>query len=312
MTYSVAIRTLGTGGDNYRRELESLARQTVKPERITVYLAEGYTAPDFRIAGEEYVYAPKGMVPQRAQTYAGITSDCLLLLDDDVELEPDAVEKMLRIMDETGADCVAADTFRNHCMTRPQRLVASVGNLVYPSRRQKKAFRLRRCGAFSYLSRPQADAHYPSDCAAGPCSLWRREAFLSIRYSDEMWLEADGFAYAEDTVMFHKLVANGGTLRVLFGNAATHLNSGTSSGLFRHSDRWMYVRTKNTFITWWRCIYSPAPSALTALCYAGRAAWGMLTACALLKPAQYLAGLRDGARFVRSDDYKSIPPYRLP
>lgn len=42
MTYSIAIRTLGTGGDNYRRLLRSITAQTVQPERVVVYIAEGY------------------------------------------------------------------------------------------------------------------------------------------------------------------------------------------------------------------------------------------------------------------------------
>ena len=38
MSYSVAIRTLGTS-PVFRQELESLHRQTVMPERILIYIA---------------------------------------------------------------------------------------------------------------------------------------------------------------------------------------------------------------------------------------------------------------------------------
>ena len=38
--YSVAIRTLGTAGEKFRMELESIGRQTVLPEKVIVYVAE--------------------------------------------------------------------------------------------------------------------------------------------------------------------------------------------------------------------------------------------------------------------------------
>jgi len=48
-SYSIAIRTLGTAGDKFRRELESLCAQTVQPEKVLVYIAEGYPRPDFTV-----------------------------------------------------------------------------------------------------------------------------------------------------------------------------------------------------------------------------------------------------------------------
>lgn len=52
--YSVAIRTLGTGGEKYRKEIESLHSQTIKPKNIFVFIAEGYKRPDFQIGIEKY------------------------------------------------------------------------------------------------------------------------------------------------------------------------------------------------------------------------------------------------------------------
>lgn len=319
MTYSIAIRTLGTGGENYRRQLRSIAAQTVQPERVVVYIAEGYARPPFTIGREQYVHVPKGMAAQRALPYSEISSDCLLLLDDDVELAPDTAARMLAAMEAHGADCVAADTFCNHRMPAAAKLKAAVAGWVLPSRRADKAFRMRRSGAFSYIAAPAAGGCYPSDTAAGPAAMWRREAWLGIRFADELWVEQDGFAYGEDMVQFHKLVVNGGRLFVLFDSGAVHLDSGNSSAAFRRGGQRMYVRTKNTLAIWWRCVYEPAPSPLTALAFAGRALWGLgvaMAAAAGMRRAsmltQYVAGLRDGWRFVRSDAYASIPKYRLP
>jgi len=311
MTYSIAIRTLGTGGENYRRELESIVHQTVQPERVVVYIADGHARPKFTIGHEEYVWVPKGMVAQRALPYTEIGSEYVLLLDDDVELAPDTAERLLRAAAENHADCVAADTFCNHRMSRTAKLRAAMANCVLPSRRQHCAFRIRRSGAFSYLSHPLPGGCYPSESAAGPAALWRRLTLLDMHLEHELWLEQDGFAYGDDMVEFHKLHVNNRLLFVLFDSGAGHLDSGSISGTFRKGNRRMYVRTKNSFITWWRCVYEPAPEPLAVLCFSGRMLWSLIVACGVLQAGQFLTGLRDGIRFVRSNAYKKIPAYKL-
>ena len=53
LTYSVVIRTLGTSGKLFRKELLSIAAQTVQPDRVLVYIAEGYARPTFTVDREE-------------------------------------------------------------------------------------------------------------------------------------------------------------------------------------------------------------------------------------------------------------------
>ena len=83
--YSVAIRTLGTSGDLLKRELQSLQRQTVRPQKVVIYIAEGYRRPSFTVADEQYIYVKKGMVAQAALDYDEIDTELILKLDDDVE-----------------------------------------------------------------------------------------------------------------------------------------------------------------------------------------------------------------------------------
>jgi len=59
LTYSVAIRTLARNPDTLRRVLESVASQTLRPEKTVVYIGEGHTPPSFRVADEIYVTVPK-------------------------------------------------------------------------------------------------------------------------------------------------------------------------------------------------------------------------------------------------------------
>ena len=51
--YCVAIRTLGTAGEKYRQTLLSLQQQTIPPNKILVYIAQGYPIPQETIGIEE-------------------------------------------------------------------------------------------------------------------------------------------------------------------------------------------------------------------------------------------------------------------
>lgn len=60
-SYSVTIRTLGTAGDKYLRQLKSLQRQTVKPDGIFVYITDGYSISGIEMEGIEYLKCETGM-----------------------------------------------------------------------------------------------------------------------------------------------------------------------------------------------------------------------------------------------------------
>ena len=182
--YSVAIRTLGKAGEKFRQELVSLHRQTISPQRILIYIAEGYPRPDFTIGREEYVYVKKGMVKQRALPYAEAPTDYLLLLDDDVFLPDDGVERLARAMIEKNADCVAPDVFHPQDSSFAQTVYNYLTNLVRPRLfNDGWAFKIRRDCSFSYPLRPEEEA-CRSQSAAGPASLWRKDALLNIRLAD--------------------------------------------------------------------------------------------------------------------------------
>ncbi len=110
MKYSIAIRTLGKSGEKYVRELVSITKQTIQPEKVIVYIADGYERPEFTIGKEEYVWVKKGMVAQRALRYDEIDSPLILLLDDDVELSPNCAEILIRTLESFNLDCIAAET----------------------------------------------------------------------------------------------------------------------------------------------------------------------------------------------------------
>ena len=319
-SYSIAIRTLGSAGEKFRKELETICAQTVQPERVVIYIAEGYERPDFTVGKEEYVWIPKGMMSQRVLSYDEITSDCILMLDDDVLLAPDSAEKMLRAMVEHNADCVGADVFRNHRMPLKTEVYAALTNLVFPHWRQKWAFKIHRNGSFSYNANPK-NAFYWSQSCGGPAAMWKKDAFLRLPLEEELWLERLGFPYGEDALMTYKLHANSGRLGVLYDAGITNLDAQSSSGAFRKGAEYFYTRTKAMFMVWWRTCFKNGKDAvwtrvLAATAFSLKALWliPVMTAAAIAKRnirvlSAYFRGLRDGWKEVHSPEFQALPPY---
>lgn len=319
-TYSITIRTLGTAGEKFRKELESICAQTMQPEKVVVYIAEGFARPEFTIGEEEYVWVKKGMVAQRAQPYDTITSDCILMLDDDVLLAADGAEKMLRALIDNNADCIGADVFQNHKMPLKTKVFAALTNLVFPHWSRKWAFKIRRNGSFSYNARPKSNFYWSQSCG-GPAMLWRKEALLKIHLEDELWLDKLGFAYGDDQLETYKLHANSGRLGVLYDAGITNLDAQSSSGTFRKGAEYFYVRTKAMFMVWWRtCFKNGKDTAwtriLAATAFLFKALWliPVMTAAAIAKRdirvlSSYFRGLSDGWKEVHSPEFQNLPPY---
>lgn len=322
LTYSVAIRTLGTSGWKFREELLSITRQTIQPEKVIVYIAKGYPRPDFTVGREEYVWVKKGMMAQRILPYDEIKSDCILMLDDDVRLAPDSAERMLKAMEEHGADCVGADTFKNHEMSFKSKVYAALTNLVFPHYSRQWAFKIHRNGSFSYNNCPVHSFYWSQSCA-GPASLWRKSVYHQLHLKDELWLDELGFPYGEDVLSFYKLYRNGLRLGILYDSDVENLDGGSSSSAFRKSPQRMYIRTKASFIIWWRTCFHPGNTTAieqwsAALCFTLKTLWLLFVACGVAVVMRkysiiplYLKGWKDGWLFVHSTAYKNIRNYVL-
>lgn len=322
LTYSIAIRTLGTAGEKFREELLSITRQTIQPERVIVYIAEGYPRPEFTVGREEYVWVKKGMVAQRVLPYDEIESDVILMLDDDVRLSPDSAEKMLAAMEQYGADCVGADTFKNQDMSFAAKFRSAVANLVFPHWSNKWAFKIRRNGSFLYNNNPKREFYWSQSCA-GPASMWRKSVYGQLQLEEELWLDRLPFAYGEDVVIFYKLYKAGFRLGILYDAGCDHLDGGASSIAFRKSSQWVHTRTMASFIIWWRVIYRTtkecsADRIYTAICFTLKCLWllGLMSGLSviMLSPkyiASYIKGLTDGWRYVHSCEFKALRDYDL-
>lgn len=317
LTYSVAIRTLARNPDTLRRVLESVASQTLRPEKTVVYIGEGHTPPSFRVADEIYVTVTKGMVRQRALPYDEIGSDCILMLDDDLELGHDTARRLIEEMERGAYDLLGADMFHTHAMPTATKIKAAIAGLVVPHQRRGQGFILRPDGSFSYPASPEQET-FPSDTCAGPLMLWRKESFLRLHYSDELWLESMGFAYGDDAVLSYKAKANGLKVGVDFGAEVTNLDSQTASSVYHADPRRHYIRSKAMTMAWWRMNFRPdgkTSSAKALACGLFKAMWltGVtaslsLAALSATPLTSTLRGIRDGIREARN---LNIPPYIL-
>ena len=320
LTYSIAIRTLGTSGEVFREELLSIIAQTIQPEKILVYIAEDYSRPEYTIGREKYIWVKKGMMSQRLRTYDEINSDCILMLDDDVVLQPDSVEKLLKTMEKKDVDCIGVDTFCTHNLPFSQKVYAAITNLVFPHWNDKWAFKIHRNGSFSYNNHPTKSFYWAQSCA-GNVMLWKKSTYKRLHFEDELWLDDFSFAYNDDMLESYKVYKNGFKLGIVYNSGITHLDMKSASKDFRESPDWIRIRTGVNFLIWMRTCCKPgnttkAEQIFAIFSFSVKAIWlfVVMTAISVFRLSfiyiiSYLRGLKDGWEYMHLCKYKELPPY---
>lgn len=317
-SYCVAIRTLGTAGEKYLSTLKSAQSQTIPPKKILVYIAEGYDLPKETIGIEQYIYVKKGMVAQRALPYNEVDTEYLLLLDDDLSFPPDMVEKLYNGLCEYNADCISPNTFPNHKMSFTKKMTSAWGAFTFPMYSAKWAFRIRRNASYSYNNHPTKDIYF-SQSAAGPCSLWKKSAYQTIHFEDELFFDMFKYPLGEDMLLFHKLYKNGFKLLVHYNTGIQHLSA--KSGHNKNKTEKDISAGKIDYILWhracynlktnnWRdkmlCLWSFTLKIITKFSY--KLIIGTLKGYPH-EAFYYIKGLKQGKQFTQSAEYKKIPNF---
>ena len=257
MRYTVVIRTLGKAGDKFQKELDSLCTQTLQPEDIIVYIAEGYPLPKETCGKERYIRVHKGMVAQRALPYDEVKTDWILFLDDDIYLPPTGVEALFNALCENNAQVVAADMYDNSSRRLKDELMMTIAGRMFARRGDKKyGYKVMRTCGYSYNKHPEARA-YLSNTNAGACFLCRKEDFLNIHFEEERWLDAMSYAMGDDEVMYYKMHLAGLRQLTLFGSGILHLDAGSA---LQNTDREKRMVEADYFfrkIFWTRFIQEP-------------------------------------------------------
>lgn len=158
MKYTAVIRTLGKAGVKYQTLLDSLCAQTIQPEAIIVYLADGYPIPKETCGREQYVYVKKGMVAQRALNYDEVSSEYILFLDDDVYVAPDGVEKLFEELRLNNADVISPDVFDNASRGLKAELLMTISGRMRARRGDSVwGYKVMATGGYSYNKSPLVD-----------------------------------------------------------------------------------------------------------------------------------------------------------
>lgn len=318
MRYTVVIRTLGKSGLAYKKTLESVMTQTIIPESIIVYIAEGCFPPDEPLVGEQYVFVSKGMVAQRALKYDEVKTEYCLFLDDDVFLPEDAVEKLYAELVSNDAHVISPCTFYNHKVSLKSKIRGTLlGKEVSRIKDDEWAFKVLRTAGFSYNNNPTQDV-YESQSNAGPCFLCRKEDFLSIAYDEELWLDATYYALPDDQVMFYKMYKKGLKILTSFDSGVVHLDAGST--LINSPERnrqLVFSEYRNKLIFWHRFIYRPEKSffkriwAILAISYAYGIQATKYSIMFLLgkRPVAkaFFDGIRDALGYLKSEQYHKLP-----
>lgn len=314
MEYTAVIRTLGTAGNKYKILLDSLNNQTIQPEKILVYIAEGYSLPKETIGKEEYIYVKKGMVAQRALNYKEVESEYILFLDDDVFLPKESVEMLYKYLSDNNADVISPDVFNNAERSFLGKL------LMFISGRMKArkddglwGYKVMRNSGYSYNNNPKPGV-YLSQTNAGPCFFCKKKVFLSIHFEDELWMDKEKYALGEDQVMFYKMYLLGLKQLTWFYSGIKHLDAGTTMKSEERERKLISSDFRFKTIFWHRFIYKPDNSYISIF-------WSMICIMYSLLFTLFISilkfdfgifkikfnAIKEAIDFINSDEYKKLP-----
>lgn len=314
MKYTAVIRTLGTAGDKFQCELDSLCTQTLPPEDIIVYIAEGYPLPKQTCGRERYVRVPKGMVAQRALRYDEVKTEWILFLDDDVYLPPASVQALVDALHENDAHVISPDTFDNAARNLKSELMMTIsGRMIARRGDEKYGYKVLRTGGYSYNKHPEPRA-YLSETNAGPCFMCRKHDFLKIDLEEELWLDELKYALGDDQAMFYKMHLYGLKQLTLFGSGIRHLDAGSTLQNVNKERQMVEADYYFRLIFWSRFIQEPEKNPLIRIWNRGCISYFYLFGLmmSLLKRDHDMLGrklksIKRARSFLKSELYASIP-----
>lgn len=256
-SYSVAIRTLGTAGEKYYRELVSIDKQTIAPQGIFVYIPHGYLLPQETIGKETYVRCEKGMMTQRSFAFNEITSEYILFLDDDLELPSDFVQKLFDGLSEKNGDCISPDIYQIHNWSWKKKLTTFLRAGVFPHFDSKWAVKKKRDNQFMYNNSPKEEVLL-SESSSFAAFLIKKKVYDCLHYEDERWIDRFQYSIGDDDLFFYKIHINGFRLLYRYNTGIVHLDAG--SGHVKDPQKAAFNTVFLRHASWYRIIYSTQPT----------------------------------------------------
>lgn len=200
--YSICIRTLGTSADRFESLLKSIEGLTVPPDEIIVVLPHGYPAPPELRGNELVVYSSKGMLAQRIKGIGSAGNEHVLLLDDDVEFEPETMNKLMLAMAKYGADIVYP--INRTLLPTPDKSWLRFITIQAIARKNQDVFiHMLPTGGYSYLYQDPLTP-LPSESCPGMLLLAKRSALLAINLNEDMWVDSSPYGFRDDAILSYK------------------------------------------------------------------------------------------------------------
>ena len=180
------------------------------------------------------------------------------VLDDDVELAPDFIEKLYDPLCNSGFQCAAGPLLEFFPPAGPKYWLASLlgGACVMLHGRKKNYVRILKTGGWSYNRSIDTKLHkiYRTESLPWTCFFIRTDVMKKIQFEDEQWSERNGYAAFEDRAMFYKLLKNGYSSCVVSDACYKHNDGQTSTRKLRLEP--VYARAFNHYVFWHRYIYT--------------------------------------------------------
>ncbi|MBQ8427628.1 MAG: glycosyltransferase [Clostridia bacterium] len=268
MEYSIVIRTVGKAGEKYQRLLDSIKNLTLQPKEIIVVLPEGYALPPEKLGYEKFVFSKRGMLEQRIYGGEIAESEYLLFLDDDVEFEPDFIQKMVKPIEEG----LCHVTFPPQLWMLPpkkgmRKWVPAITASAVPTVFNKDHYtKILKSGGWSYnhYDESKMTGYLKAESAAGICCFCKKQDFLEINFREDKWLEDTDYALYDDQVMFYKFHLYGFNIFCVTEAKFTHLDAGSSSP--ERAVKAAFANSRNKTIVWYLYVLKQQKNAWGRLC----------------------------------------------
>lgn len=269
MNYSVVIRTLGNGGEKYKKLIHSIEKQTITPKEIIVVLPYDYKL-DYKLGNEKIIYCKKGMVNQRVVGINNADSKYILVLDDDISFDNSFAKKMLECIQTTNADviCPNSNEILDWKLSHKKTLIENtkiikhflLGNRLF-HKKSEYAIKIIGTGGHSIKSNMNINEYYLSQSGNFQCFFIKTEKAKEIQFEKEAWVEATQYAIYDDQIFFYKAFLLG--QKIIFAPQIkyTHLDGGAGRINTNKNDRFyrkLYGNTRNRTLFWRRFLYLPS------------------------------------------------------
>ena len=320
--YSVIIRTIGKADKKYQKLLDSINQLEPKPKEVIIVLPEGYDLPIQRLNSqikERFIFCEKGMVNQRMVGINNCNTEYMLVCDDDVSFDYDFVQKLVQPLKDNLADFSIGPLLS----FLPPKGIKSFINAMTSSAvetifNKDMYVKVLRSSGWSYNRKIDTSIkkYYYTQSAAWTCFFARTSSMHNIHFDEEKWLDMNGYASMDDSVMFYKAWLMGYKTIMVSDAVYEHLDAKTSTrGI---SEKVVYASAFNQFIFWYRFIYETENNffmkmlnIISFLYYKSTTEiYRYLNVLLKSKDKKELSiskqGFRDALKYIKSDEFKQL------